>query len=386
MSDSNASRIMEALLLEVMNEAEIRAFFGRIGLGRDLPGAGTSFSYLCYQAADLLRRRGRIEAELFAALADLGRFEEVAAAAKSCGVAVPVRRVAAAPVAVAPAPLSSEPLDPKVLDLKSLIVKRQVVVILGAGVSVATSGGAPTASWKGFLRDGVTRCQDWAGADPAWCLLQRDNLEMGETEDWIGVARRITQKLGGRTGGEFRRWLRESIGQLPCVDPSLIKAIAALECPVATTNYDDLFERVTGWRSICWDAEAEVTRLLRERESGVLHLHGFWSRPESVVLGVESYQRVADAPHARAVREALRTTHSLLFIGCGDTTADPNIGEWLRWSGEVFAGDEYRNYRLELDGCVAEVQGRHPAAQRLFVIGYGASYDDLPAFLRRLRA
>jgi hypothetical protein len=48
-------------------------------------------------------------------------------------------------------------------DLREEVAARRVVIIVGAGVSVAASGGAPTASWTGLLADGVAFCQSLLG-------------------------------------------------------------------------------------------------------------------------------------------------------------------------------------------------------------------------------
>ncbi len=274
--------------------------------------------------------------------------------------------------------------DPKLSDLRELVAKRQVLVICAAGTSLAATGGAPTAGWPGLLRAGVEHCRAFAGADERWCASRLRLIDEGESDDLVHVGAQVVLRLGSPKGGELRSWLRATVGSLKATDTSLLQAIHSLGCAIATTNYDDLLEQATGLRAVSWDEPAEVDRSLRGDEPAILHLHGHWRRPESIVLGVDRYLQVRDAPHARAVREALRTTRSLLFIGCGATTEDPNIGAWLRWSGEVFAGAEYRNYRLELDADVARVQAQHPPEQRLFALGYGPEHGALPGFLREL--
>jgi hypothetical protein len=48
--------------------------------------------------------------------------------------------------------MSATPLD----DLREDLIGGQAVVVVGAGVSMAATGGASTASWVGLLNDGVT--------------------------------------------------------------------------------------------------------------------------------------------------------------------------------------------------------------------------------------
>jgi hypothetical protein len=76
---------------------------------------------------------------------------------------------------------------------------------------------------------------------------------------------------------------------------------------------------------------------------------------------------------------------TLLFVGCGEGLEDPNFGALLRWTRRVFAGSEYRHYRLALTNEVAAIQAKHPPEERIFVLPYGTQYSDLGGFLRSLR-
>jgi SIR2-like domain len=117
----------------------------------------------------------------------------------------------------------------------------------------------------------------------------------------------------------------------------------------------------------------------------VLHLHGHWQQPESVILGIRDYEKVlGDAP-AQTMQRAMRSLKTLLFVGCGEGLHDPNFGALLEWSAKVFAGFESRHFRLARDGDVASLQAQHPAEQRILVLGYGPDHQALTAFLRSVR-
>src|SRR6516225_10201061 len=45
-------------------------------------------------------------------------------------------------------------------DLRGELARGEVIVLVGAGVSVAATGRAPVASWPGLLEDGVARCEE----------------------------------------------------------------------------------------------------------------------------------------------------------------------------------------------------------------------------------
>jgi serine/threonine protein kinase len=72
-----------------------------------------------------------------------------------------------------------------------------------------------------------------------------------------------------------------------------------------------------------------------------------------------------------------------MFVGCGASLTDPNSGA-LSWILKVIIGSEYRHFCLCRDDDLELVQKEHPPQQRIFAVGYGATYADMAAFLRRL--
>jgi hypothetical protein len=71
----------------------------------------------------------------------------------------------------------------------------------------------------------------------------------------------------------------------------------------------------------------------------------------------------------------------LLFIGCGDTFADPNFSALIKWLRESMKTAAPEHYALVTNG---EMANRHAdATWHGFVepLSYGAEYADLPAFL-----
>jgi tetratricopeptide (TPR) repeat protein len=272
-------------------------------------------------------------------------------------------------------------------DLQRQIDGGRVVAIVGAGVSVGATKGKPVASWQGLLHHGIDRCRELstAGLTEASADSFHAHIDSGDLDLMLLAAEIITRKLGGPGGGEWRRWLRETVGELRAERKEVIEALRDLGVTIATTNYDGLIEEVTGLDPVTWRDGAVVERVLKGEEKGILHLHGFWKDPASVVLGVRDYEKVLGDAHAQTIQRAMRSLNTLLFVGCGDGLADPNFGALLRWSEGVFAGSEYRHFRLALDGEVATLQARHPEEQRIFVLGYGADHGKLADYLHGLR-
>ncbi|HST60492.1 MAG TPA: tetratricopeptide repeat protein [Longimicrobium sp.] len=272
-------------------------------------------------------------------------------------------------------------------DLQRQIDAGNVVVIVGAGVSVGATNNQRAASWHGLLHHGVDSCVELptSGLTEAHTKILHAQIDSGDLDMMLAAAEVVSSKLGAPKGGEWRRWLRETVGELKGEQREVIEALQDLGVTLATTNYDGLIEEVTGLQPVTWRDGAVVERVLRGEETGILHLHGHWKDPESVVLGVRDYEKVLGDAHAQTMQRAIRSLNTILFVGCGDGLADPNFGALLRWSESIFAGSEYRHFRLARDGEVAALQAGHPDEQRIFVLGYGPGHGDLAPFLRDLR-
>jgi tetratricopeptide (TPR) repeat protein len=289
------------------------------------------------------------------------------------------------------APPAQHLADSTPADLLEGIQRRRVVVVVGAGVSVAATAGTSgeaVASWKGLLNNGIEHCIRF-GRPPVpvgWAERRRADLDSGDLDSLLLVADSIASRLGAPGGGEFRYWLKETVGSLRPTSPSVLKALRDLRLPMVTTNFDGLLERVTGLPAVTWRQDAQVEWVLRGDEAGIVHLHGHWQQPESVVLGRRGYADVFADPHAQAVLRALRTLRMFLFVGCGSTLEDLNFGALLRWSREVFPGSPFHHYRLCLDSEVAGLYSLHSAEERIYPLAYGPGYDRLAPFLRALSA
>jgi hypothetical protein len=270
-------------------------------------------------------------------------------------------------------------------DLKAHVGRGDVLVIVGAGISIGATNRDPVASWTGLLESGVDRCLVVVQGLPTdWAVRVRGEIRSGDLDDMLSAAEKISRRLGAPRGGEYGRWLRETVGSLKLADSAVLEALRDLGCPLATTNYDSLLTEVTGRPPVTWRQSADVERVIRGAEPGVLHLHGHWKDPESVIVGIRSYEQILGDQHAQAILHALRTVKTLLFVGFGAGLTDPNFDAFLGWTSRVFPSSEYRHYRLVRERERDEVQSQHPAEQRIFALPFGNEYSDLPGFLRDL--
>jgi hypothetical protein len=261
----------------------------------------------------------------------------------------------------------------------------QVLAIVGTGVSIGATQNQQAASWKGLLNSGIDPCTQISDCPPGWADRIRAQIG-GDMIDLLCAAENISQRLNAPEGGEFARWLSETIGTLEARDLSVLNALSALEIPIATTNYDHLIEDATGLRPVTWRDRRRAVSVVRGRSEGVLHLHGSWEEPESVVLGIRSYDDLARNEFAQSMLRALRTMKTMIFVGFGSGLKDPTFAGLLKWAGRIFAESETRHYRLCLTSDLADVRRDHPAEQRIVVVDFGQAFADLPGFLAALRS
>lgn len=267
-----------------------------------------------------------------------------------------------------------------------------VVFIVGTGVSVGALHGSPLASlgtWAGLLAHGLRRAYDLGALDDPTLAHYQQQLHLTKPQALLGVAEVVSHDLGAPQGGEFSRWLRETVGAFHnnIGDRDVLDALARHQrrgVLLTTTNYDHLLETVTTLRATNWRHPAAVERAIAGTEPRVLHLHGEWEDPESIVLGMRSYVDVARDAHAQAVLATLRTGRTFVFVGCGAGLQDPNLGAFIKWTGEVFARSETRHFRLCLQSEVDALRREHPREQRIFPLPYGDTHADLAPFLRAL--
>jgi len=268
---------------------------------------------------------------------------------------------------------------------EEISTSKRVLVIVGAGVSMSATKGHEHASWTGLLKSGIERCLTVAPPLPeGWEERCRGLIDSGNLEDLLSAADEIANQLGEPDGGEYSRWLRETVGSLPLLDRTVLDALRDLPVTLATTNYDDLLERVTGLEPVTWRNPAKFQRVLRGDEPGIVHLHGFGAEPTSVVLSRRSYKEILGNEQTQGMLKALRFLGTLIFVGCGEGLNDPNFSAFRRWSSEIFHTSEARHFRLCLDEEVLTVRAQHPPGERIFAVPYGPNHKSLGPFLRTL--
>lgn len=274
------------------------------------------------------------------------------------------------------------PTADAVNDLRDALSRRELAVIIGTGVTASATGNVATASWSGLVLDAIDRCESTKLRSPEWADRARQDVHSEFDFDLIVAAEKATDGLGGRRGPEYRRWLRDSVGSLQVSDASILESLAGLGragALVATTNYDGLVADALGWEAVTWRDTVRLQSVLRGREEAVVHLHGYWRDPESVVFGASSYADVLSTPGVAAFLKTAVYARTLLFVGFGAGLHDPNFSALRQWMRRELSGSEFKHYRLVRESDLASVV--HSPEEGIESIAYGKERGDLAPFL-----
>jgi ubiquinone/menaquinone biosynthesis C-methylase UbiE len=202
----------------------------------------------------------------------------------------------------------------------------------------------------------------------------------------LAAAEKVSQVL--KDNHQYEKWLQNSVGRLKyssraAVLAEYLKAFAAKQIPLITTNYDGMLEAATGLEGITWQDRTRLYRQL-DRKAGqparIIHLHGHYEWPESVVLGIRDYATLLGNEFLAAWRTSLGFTNSLLFVGFGMGIDDPHFSKFVHFTQEVMRDGDKEIYRL----CRAEERDELIKQKMGIPVVYGNDFKQLPEFLGKL--
>src|SRR5690349_19826322 len=277
--------------------------------------------------------------------------------------------------------------DNAIAQLRRSALDGKLVVVVGTGVSMAlTNGKNPALSWKGLIESGfaygVKKGRIASAQREAW----KNQLESRDIDDLLSAAEFVGRRLDAPNGDLYSRWLENVFRNVSPDNNDMTNAIRALHSagiPLCTLNYDPLLERVTGLPSINFVETKKVAAWVRRESQGILHIHGYWEAPSTCVLGIRDYATAVNDDVRELIQRSLSSFGRLLFIGCGDTFADPNFSALIKWLREKMKTAAPQHYALV---SAAEEANRHAdPSWHGFIepLSYGLDRRDLPAFLLR---
>jgi len=264
--------------------------------------------------------------------------------------------------------------------LRSQIHAKNAVLILGAGVSLASSEKAK--SWTQLIESGA------AAVVAAGCAPRADfedtvrrRLEPPVDPYYLTEAASDVIRVLKRNG-RFETWIDSEFSGLKVTYPSLIQALGRLEIPIFTTNYDTLVESVLKLHPVSPANPALMIRTASGGYPGVGHVHGVWSDPETCVITLGDYARITHDKGSGTVHRALSLTRSLVYVGFGAGIADENFEAVHNWANERFGSVSQQHFLLCLEENRSELLRDLPPD--INPVSYGHDFSELPAFVTSL--
>lgn len=265
----------------------------------------------------------------------------------------------------------------------------RVLAVIGAGVSIGATA-APHASWLGLLKHAVQHLVDTQTITAKRGIELHASLDSAfspfDLEKALNHAELVENELLVPDPVRFAFWLESAITTLRC-SPSRTQTLDALRelheagVVLLTTNYDDLLSEATGLPPVTWDQHDEFLQVMNRERAGILHIHGHWSRPDSVVLGRTSYNRILDDENFQSAFRSLWLERLWMYVGCGDGLDDPNLGRLLKWGNRW--NRARKHYFLAKSDIAQRLTDRPERPRDLVSYGY-ADHVELPSVLLSL--
>ncbi|MFA6287654.1 MAG: SIR2 family protein [Opitutaceae bacterium] len=285
--------------------------------------------------------------------------------------------------------------DPNLGGLKNAIQANQLVAVMGTGVSLAVGAplvvdGFKVASWQGLIQHGIHRCQALDLITDGRADQLTKMVGWANVDDLIYVAESVTKTLREASAGTYQKWLNDTVGKLTVSEPRLIHALDRICKLLSTLNYDTLPEKVLKRVSVSWNESDQMSLAVNGQKveaagsdhDTVIHLHGVYQKAESVVLGSSSYRAVVSHPHTQAVLTLFGVGYTMMFVGCGETLADPNFSNFVRVVTEFLGETTKAHYVLCLEQDVEKWKAKK--IPWLHPVSYGKKHADIVPFLESL--
>jgi|GEM_PF-3002766 len=278
---------------------------------------------------------------------------------------------------------------PEIQTLITSLNKRKAFVIAGAGVSSASidpDSRKIFGTWTNLLRYGIAFCCEKCRREATWgdtCRTFLDN-EHATTEELLKIGDEIWDCLLAH--GKVQEWLDIFDNALPEYR-ELILAIKGLGVPIATANYDNLLEDITHLTPITLHETQKVEDFIKndQKQKYILHLHGYYKKPDSIVLGQKSYDRIVQDEFAQFINRYLITAYdTVIFLGFGQGVYDQNFSLIFKWASAYLR--KTKLYHIVLNKYVDETKQTHQnnGNPNVVVLGYGENYNDLTPFINAL--
>lgn len=256
------------------------------------------------------------------------------------------------------------------------ICNDDLVFMFGTGISSALTG--ERYSWYKWISDGISflKVEDIA-------VQLKSELDTDySAENLISVVGKVIK--AAKADETYSVWMHQSFETAEITNTALVQTLRKLTLNndvFATTNYDLLLERATGLKAISYEQPDAAFEMLKSGQAdSVLHIHGIYDSVhdiDNIVADQDQYDAVLNDKGAQFIQNILGT-RTLIFVGCGKTTEDVNIKQFVEFARKHLKMD--RTYYF-LYNSISPVDGLPDNIQ---LIPYGDAYSDLSGFLEDL--
>ena len=261
-------------------------------------------------------------------------------------------------------------------ELYKAICENKLVFLFGTGISSALTG--KRYSWYKWISDGISNLSNSALASALQTELDSDF----SADHLVNVAGKVIEEA--KADGTYATWMHQSFEIAEVTNTALaesLKKVTVFNDVFATTNYDLLLERAIGLQSISYEQpDLAISMIESGRSDSVLHLHGLYDsihNIDSIVADRQQYDAVLDDKGAQFIQNLL-STRTLIFIGCGKTTEDINIKQFVEFARKYLKLDRPYYFLYNEKSPVTDLP------DNIRLVPYGDSYADLPAFLEEM--
>lgn len=266
--------------------------------------------------------------------------------------------------------------------LQEKLKEGKVIPVIGAGVSQAAAG---LPGWRGLIENGV---------------LYAETRKLGRNEtpiitealknNKLTEAALLLKKVLNAPESPFTLWLEDIFGNINYASKDLLKSIEELACSrILTTNYDTLlssFSPIMPKKVLDWTQHDEVLRAMKKEEEFILHLHGIYEKPHTLIFGADDYKNLEAELGYKEILGKLWTSYHFLFIGCSsDGVMDDDFITIINFMNRWFPAYPHQHFIvLSEKDFSAGIHEDLIKKCRIEALSYGSDRTKLPDFVKQL--
>lgn len=262
-------------------------------------------------------------------------------------------------------------------EFKKSIQNNEVVYIFGAGISSALTDNKSCSWWK-WINDGINYVKN----DRIAAGLREAITVDSSTENLVKIVGEVIKIT--KAEGSYFDWMKRSFEVADVSNEALadtLKKILITQDIIATTNYDLLLEKATGLKTITYKEPALALNMIENKKcDSVLHLHGVFDSVhgiDNIIANQEQYNLVLNDKGAQFIQNILGTK-TLIFVGCGQTTEDGNVSQFIQFAGQHLRINIPYYFLYKANDAPVNIP------DNIKLVEYGDDYFDLPQFLEEM--